>query len=162
MEQKYAFRERMCEVHRPFDPAMEGSCPAGCLDLSRGACVILTRTVDAVTLHAADDLCDYFRVSRGVPADTADNGRTPIRLLLAADSPETAPSGSEERAYRITVAADGITVTANSGKGLFAGTVYLEEQMSEAEGPFLKLGEVDRRPLFSPRMVHSGYELDVF
>ncbi|MBO7763069.1 MAG: hypothetical protein J6T24_09755, partial [Clostridia bacterium] len=163
MEQKYAFRERMCEVHRPFDPAMEGSCPAGCLDLSRGACVILPRTVDAVTLHAAEDLCDYFCVSRGVAAAVGEeNDCIPIRLLLSVDSPETAPSGSEERAYRISVTADGVSVTANTGKGLFAGTVYLEEQISEAQGPFLPIGEIDRRPLFTTRMVHSGYELDVF
>lgn len=86
-----------------------------------------------------------------VTADAA--GAPAIRLCLAADSSDTAPTGGEERAYRIIVTDGGVTVSANTGRGIFAATVYLEEQMSEAKGPYLTLGETDRRPLFFPRMV---------
>ena len=162
MEKNYDFRHRMCEVHRPLDPAEGRPCPEGYLDLSGGVTLCLPADADAVTLHAADDLCDFFAAFNGTAAAVGAAEGIPIRLLLSSASPETAPSGSEERAYRILVTADGVTLTANSGKGLFAATVCLEEQMSEAKGVYLSLGEVDRRPLFSPRMVHSGYALDEF
>lgn len=154
----------MCEVHRPCEATLMPICPEGYLDLSGGCAVLLPQCPEGVACHAAEDLCDCFAVSHGTEASvvTAEDTRIPIRLLLSADSPKTAPSGNEERAYRILVDTDGVTITANSGKGIFAATVYLEEQMAEAEGPFLKLGDTTRRPLFSPRMVHSGYELDVF
>ena len=162
MEQNYAFRTRMCEVHRPLEAAERRPCPEGYLDLTRGVSVLLPQDADAVATHAAADLCDFFHTFAGVTAAVDATAGTPIRLLLSSASPATAPSGSEERAYRISVTADGVTVTANSGKGIFAATVYLEEQMSEAKGTYLPIGMTDRRPLFSPRMVHSGYELDVF
>ncbi|MBO7761421.1 MAG: hypothetical protein J6T24_01350 [Clostridia bacterium] len=164
MEEKYSFRARMCEVHPKREAGAARACPDGYLDLSTGCTVILPAGADAVTLHAADDLCDYLAVSQGVTATAAKGAPLgpAIRLALRADRPADAPTGSEERAYRILVDDAGVTVVANTGKGLFAATVYLEEQMSEAGGPFLKKGETDRRPLFSPRMVHSGYELDVF
>ena len=164
MEEKYAFRARMCEVHHPKEGDRTLACPTDSLDLSVGCTILTPASADTVTLHAASDLADYLRVSQGVEASTGacfSPGVT-IRLCLSGDCPATAPSGSEERAYRILVDDVGVTVTANTGKGLFAATVYLEEQMSEAEGPYLKKQEIDRRPLFSPRMVHSGYELDLF
>ncbi len=163
MEQKYAFRPRMCEVHRPLEGAPQ-ACPCGYLDLSLGCAILLSRDADAVARHAAHDLADFFRVSCGVTAEVTDTPSThpAIRLCLAADSPDTAPTGGAARAYRITVTDGGVTVTANTGRGLFAATVYLEERMSEVKGPYLALGEIDRRPLFTPRMVHSGYALDEF
>ena len=154
----------MCEVHRPIESAERLACPRGYLDLSGGCTILLSQDADVVARHAACDLADFLRVSCGVAAEVTDAPTTypVIRLCHSAASPKTAPSGSEERAYRITVTDGGVTVTANTGRGLFAATVYLEERMSEAKGPYLALGETDRRPLFSPRMVHSGYALDEF
>ena len=164
MEEKYAFRKRMCEVHRPCECDTIPTCPEGYLDLFEGCDIVLPQDADAVTRHAAEDLLDCLLVSYRARAEVAATAtaRISIHLLLSASSPKTAPGGSEERAYRIIVRPDEVVVTANSGKGLFAATVYLEEQMAEAKGPFLRIGETDRRPLFSPRMVHSGYELDSF
>ena len=162
-ERKYEFRERMCEVHRPGlrrDAAMAGR--EGLLLDGRFA-ICLYEGAGAVARHAAEDFADCLAVSHGVTV-TVTERETPlaVRLRLASDAPDTAPSGSEERAYRLTVTADGVTVTANTERGFFPAIVYLEDMMAEAEGPLLAYGEIDRRPLFSPRMVHSGYEIDVF
>jgi xanthine/CO dehydrogenase XdhC/CoxF family maturation factor len=60
MEKNYDFRERMCEVHRPYDPSDVRPIPDGYLDLSSGVTVVLPDGADPVTAHAAEDLCDYL------------------------------------------------------------------------------------------------------
>ena len=165
MEERYRFRERMREVHRPHicDPAVcqtyEG------LDITEEFAILLPREPEAVALHAAHDLADYFATSLGICLPVLASGERDrahaITLCYTADAPELAPRGREERAYRIEVGT-GVTVTAASGAGLFAATVHLEELMNERRGPRLPFGVIDRRPLFSPRMIHSGYELDEF
>ncbi len=164
-EKNYEFRTRMCEVHRPglrYPPAYDRR--EGLL-LDGGSAILLFPEAGAVASHAAYDLADCLLTSHDLPIPVLSEGEIAgktIRLCLASASPLTAPSGSEERAYRIVVDAEGVTVTANTERGLFAATVDLEEQMAENRGPFLAYQDRDRRPLFSPRMVHSGYELDVF
>lgn len=165
MEQRYEFRKRLCEVHRPAitDPAVYTAYEG--LDITEEFAILLPKDVEAVTLHAAEDLADYFLVSHGIripvlAAGERESARA-ITLALSKERPDLAPKGSEERAYRIEVGS-GVLVTANSGAGLFAATVYLEELMNERRGPRLPFGVIDRRPLFSPRMIHSGYELDEF
>ena len=162
-EKNYDFRARMCEVHRPGlyrEGAQDGR--EGLL-FGEGTVILVPKNADELTLHAARDLADCFKVSYGLSVSVSDEAASPsIRLLLSADAPATAPSGGEERAYRTIVSEAGVTVTANTPRGLFAATVDIEEQMAENHAPFLAYADRDRRPLFTPRMVHSGYELDVF
>ena len=162
-ERKYQFRERMCEVHRKDirnDEALAGR--DGLLIDGRFA-ICLPSDAGVVARNAARDFADCLATSYGVTVAVCEGEHTPaIRLTLAKDSPDTAPKGSEERAYRILVTGDGVTITVNTERGLFPALVYLEDQMAETEGPLLAYGDIDRRPLFSPRMVHSGYQLDEF
>ena len=163
IEKNYDFRKRMCEVHRP-DLYRKGAVDGkkGLLIDGRFS-ILLPKNAGDVARHAAHDLAECFRVSYGVELAVTEGQATPaIRLVLSADAADTAPSGSEERAYRTIVTGEGVTVTANTERGLFAATVDIEEQMAEHHAPFLSFADRDRRPLFSPRMVHSGYELDVF
>ena len=162
-EKKYEFRERMCEVHRPGvrrDAALAGK--TGLL-LDERFAICLYEGAGRTARYAAEDLADCLCTSHGVRA-TVMVGVAPlaIRFLLAKDAPDTAPTGKEPRAYRICVTAEGVSVTANTERGFFPAIVYLEDMMAEAEGPLLPFGQIDRRPLFAPRMVHSGYELDEF
>ena len=162
-EKNYDFRARMCEVHRK-DLYREGATEGreGLLIDGRYS-ILVPQNADELLLHAARDLADCFLTSYGVELAVTDRECDhAIRLVLSADSPCTAPSGKEERAYRTVVTERGVIVTANTSRGIFAATVDIEEQMAENHAPFLTFADRDRRPLFSPRMVHSGYELDVF
>ena len=164
MEKNYDFRKRMCEVHRPAitDPSVYTTYEG--LDIDEGFAILLPEEADPVATHAAHDLADYFLTSHGIRLavlpSSAEAARAIVLRIVGAEDP-AAPRGREERAYRIEVG-DGVQVTAGSGAGLFAATVHLEELMNERKGPRLPFGVIDRRPLFSPRMIHSGYELDEF
>ena len=162
-EKNYDFRARMCEVHRK-DLYREGATEGreGLLIDGRYS-ILVPQNADELLWHAARDLADCFLVSYGVELAVTDRECDhAIRLVLSADFSCTAPSGKEERAYRTVVTERGVIVTANTSRGIFAATVDIEEQMAENHAPFLAFQDRDRRPLFSPRMVHSGYELDVF
>ena len=159
MEQRYDFRRRMTEVHRKGirDDAVAATYPG--LLVTEAFSILLPRDAGRVMTHAAHDLADYFAISQGitVPVVGEETASPTIRLAVL-----PLPEAREARAYRIEVTEEGVTVTANSEAGVFAGTVYLEELMNERRGPRLPYGSLVRRPLFSPRMVHSGYELDGF
>ncbi|MBE6695223.1 MAG: hypothetical protein E7587_02105 [Ruminococcaceae bacterium] len=164
MEQNYDFRQRMCEVHRPAIFCEEAYHTYDGLRLDDSFSVLISPSAGEVARIAAEDFCDYLFVSHGlkISVTSAHTGGRCIRFLNSEHEKRLAPSGKEERAYRINVTEQGVDICANSEKGIFAATVYLEELMSEAGCPALPYGDIDRRPLFSPRMVHSGYEIDVF
>ena len=162
MEKQYDFRPRMCEVHRKSitDPKVYTTHEG--LDIDSSFAIVIPVDAGQVLTHAAADLADYFLVSHGVALRVLRKGDfAPERVidLRVLTEGEDAPKTREERAYCITVDTD-VHVTANSEAGVFAATVYLEERMNEWKGPRLARGRIDRRPLFSPRMVHSGYGLD--
>ncbi|MBQ2719146.1 MAG: hypothetical protein IJF73_03665 [Clostridia bacterium] len=157
MEKKYAFRERMCRVHRTgiTDPSVytrhEG------LTLTEEFSIVLPLSAGAVLRHAALDLSDYFAVSHGLSIPVVSEGEAhgpTIRLCVKED-------GRKNRAFTLAVDED-VTVVANSEAAVFSATVYLEERMNEWKGPRLPRGRVERESVFSPRMVHSGYGLDEF
>lgn len=43
-----------------------------------------------------------------------------------------------------------------------AGLYYVEDMMTFAGAPVMKKGKVNKKPLYSPQMVHSGYGLDTY
>ncbi|MBQ7039439.1 MAG: hypothetical protein IJN39_02620, partial [Clostridia bacterium] len=55
---------------------------------------------------------------------------------------------------------DKITVCGFDDRGAAQGLYFLEEIMTEKKAPFVEKKETRRKPLFSPRMVHSGFSLD--
>ncbi len=65
---------------------------------------------------------------------------------LAASSPE---------AYRIAVEKSGCLLEAAGIEGIRRGLYYLMNEMRLSEGPFLKLGEVERYPIFRSRFAHA-------
>ena len=162
-EKNYEFRSRMCEVHRPGIGSVAAACGRDGLLLDGRFAISLAAGAGEVAHTAAADLADCLRVSYGVTVSVVEGEVSPAITLrvVDADAPD-APEGREERAYRIAVTEDGVSVTANTERGIFAATIYLEELMAEAEAPLLLFAIHDRRPIFTPRMVHSGYDLDVF
>ncbi len=59
--------------------------------------------------------------------------------------------------FRIRVSESGVTVTAEETEGVRRALVYLEEEMTKNEGPFLPLGTVERRPYIKTRMTRGFF-----
>ena len=166
-EAPYDFRRRLELVHEAGrrDPAEKPA--ADEFAFVDGAEVRVPASADEVLELAAKDFCGYLRVSMGVDArfvHGASVSRTAATdgAVPAASSVDIAIDGSlSARAYRIDVGG-GVKVVAADSRAAAQALYHLEDLMNLRCAPFLKRGVENRRPMFSPRMTHSGWGVDAF
>lgn len=156
MELNYQFRERLLQVHKP-NRRMEWATPsAEDVLVTDEWTVTLPSLEDRVLYNAAKDLVDYFAVSMGVfvKLTPSKEGEKQIRY-------EIDPLLGENK-YCISVQKDTITLVGSDARNAARAGYLLEDRMNLNEAPFIALGKEERQSLYSPRMIHSGYGLDVF
>jgi hypothetical protein len=171
MEQKYEFRKRLEVVHK-HDRRDSLLQPTGSeMEFDENWHIVCSQSSDAAVMHVAKDLQDYLFVSMGISVrlKRTSNLREvmaqsdPIIVLATREElPEQGASLTDPRSYRITVEKSRIVVCGYDVRGVGQGSYFLEDLMNLREAPFLEIGETIRKPIFSPRMVHSGWGLDHF
>ncbi len=170
-EKNYQFRQLMNQVHLPGrrDPA---AVPAD------GEVVVDQTWQIAIGEHAADltvlgakDLQDYFFTSMDLTIPLRRYaGReleTLTKALVLAEKSELDKLGqalATPRSYLFSASRERVIVCGNDSAGVAQGGYYLEDLMNLREAPFLSIqrAPVERKPLFAPRMVHSGWGIDQF
>ena len=152
-EPPYDFRKRLETVHEKGlrDPAAKPATNE--LAFTDGMVVAVPRNADEVLALAAKDFCDYLDVSMGVSARFARGGKGAVTVALDGKMPA--------RAYRIETGGN-VKVTAADARAAAQALYHLEDLMNLRCAPFIKKGTERRRSLFSPRMTHSGWGVDVF
>ena len=156
-ERNYQFRERMLEVHRPgrrMEWAKKGEDQ---IEIDGSWTIVINGIGDDVIYNAARDLEDYFAVSMGVSIGFHIGGGIPARAIVYSTDPSL-----DENSYRLTVTADRVTLCGSDSRAAAQAGYFIEDLMNLDEGPFLTVQDVTRKPLYSPRMIHSGYGLDMF
>ncbi|MBP1991072.1 hypothetical protein [Paenibacillus eucommiae] len=176
VEQSYDFRKRLTQIHR------EGLRVESArvykderFEVSENTRIVLPSDPSAVILRAAKDLQEYLSVSMGIDVQLersvnlgppgnpgGSNGSEPERqnciiLTTRTHQPVDLLNGNCPRGYRIDCSTCNAVITGYDDEGVLQGVFYLEECMSMFRSPFLESGTTSRAPLFSPRMVHSGY-----
>ena len=170
-ERNYQFRQRLDQIHRPdrCDPDLEPE--AGQTVLDDGWRVAVPATASPYVIAVAQDLQDYLLTSMHVSVllvrepdlgAAAQTGKRTIVLGTAQELPELGTALSVPRSYRIQCTPDRLVVCACDERGIAQGCYYLEDLMNLREAPFLTPGDETREPVFSPRMVHSGWGIDLF
>ncbi len=170
MEKNYGFRQRLLEDHQPGlrDDALWKAVSGAVVDDTWE--ILYPGDAPRVIVNAAEDLRAFFARSlevyprlRAVACVNAALANPAGKIILtdADHSPALAPEYEEKGSYRLTVA-DGIVICGRTGRGTAQGVYYIEQRMGIHRGPVLPLQTVCRCPLFSPRMVHSGFGLDHF
>lgn len=170
MERNYEFRQRMLQVHTPDlrDDSLWVSIDGTAIDNSWE--ILYPAGCDRVLRNAALDLQDFFDISmklyphlQAVPDINAClNREKAIILTDAALTPELAPDYTEAGAYHLEVKESSVIICGRTERGTAQGVYYIENRMGINRGPVLKQVAINRRPLFSPRMTHSGFGLDKF
>ena len=162
VERPYDFRKRLEEVHEPnrFDA---GAKPAADEFAFRDGVVLrLKASADReLVFRAAQDFQDYLAVSMGVSARIARSGEKDVRAIAGKVEIEI-DAKLPARSYEVEADGDGIEIDAADERAAAQALYFLEDAMNLRRAPFFKFGKQRRRQLFSPRMTHSGWGVDVF
>ena len=158
-EINYEFRKRYSIVHRDDRRDYSKKCPDGWIEVTSDWCITLPDNATVVLRNAARDLEDYFFVSMGVSLklirESEWNG-TQKRIAYGIDPSVKAHS------YRFAVTENEIILCGTNDRMAAQAGYFLEDVMNLCEGPFAEPCDTVRTSLFNPRMVHSGYGLDMY
>jgi len=154
-EKKYEFRKRMLTIHKA-DLRDEALVPAADeLVIEDDFVLYVPEGAADVAWTAARDFVDYMLISMNVSV-RVKKGQTKGAGCL---SYEMDPA--MEKGYTIQVE-DGIHILCDDERSYAQAIYALEKKMSWRKAPYLKKETTEHKILFSPRMLHSGYELDKF
>ena len=170
-ERNYQFRQRLDQVHRPDrrDAALRPE--AGETVLEDGWSIVVSDDASPYVIRVAQDLQDYLLTSMRVSvllvreSDLTTVARTDERRIVLGTRMELAELGvalSVPRSYRMSCQPGRVVVCGCDERGIGQACYFLEDLMNLREAPFLAPCDEAREPVFSPRMVHSGWGMDQF
>ena len=159
-EEPFAFRARVLDLHplRLTEDAVPAQADETVVDAGWR---IVAAVDDAVVRHAVADIADYFEKSMRVGVRSEVRGqRSEVveeKTVLVAVDPAL-----KELQSKIDVTAEGIRITGVTAREAMQGCYRLEDEMNFRGRPAVKRGTRTYTRRFSPRMTHSGYELEKF
>ena len=152
-EAPYAFRAELERVHEEnlrdcgVKPATDDYV------ILNGACVSIPADAGEVLCNAARDFADYLFTSQNTGVATVRGSAGAVNVSIDASLPP--------RTSRISVGRNGVIIASSDERAAAQALFHLEDRMSLRRAPFLKIGDTLRRSRFSPRMVHSGWGMDL-
>ena len=158
-EINYDFRKRFSVVHSPTRRDMEKKCPEGFIEVTDEWYITIPDYADVVMTNAARDLEDYFFTSMKISLKLVRESevcKCKKRIVYSTDL------SIKEHSYRFAVSENEIILCGTNSRMAAQAGYFLEDLMNLEEGPFLKPRDYVRTSLFNPRMVHSGYGLDMY
>lgn len=167
-ERNYQFRERLLQVHKPDRRDWDVVPADGQILVDDSWQICIAKDAERVIVTAAQDMQDYLGVSMGVYLplkrckDIAAVAKEEKKLVLAtvAELGEDAELDTP-KSYRLSVGSN-IIMKGADARGAAQGWYFAEDLMNLAGAPVLEPQSIVRKPVFSPRMSHSGYGLDMF
>ena len=155
IERNYEFRQRMDIVHRPETRDPEAKPQPGEIIIDESWCIVCPDGADVRIANTAADLQDYFRVAQQLSLKILP-GAADKCIFLTLDETLEKPLS-----YRLTVEANKITIAGKDPRGVRFGGVGLEDILNFREAPFIAPRSTVHERLFTPRMVHSGWQIAV-
>ena len=165
IERKYEFRKFLNTVHisnrrdkslLPYKNETE---------INDDWTILIDDNADNLIIKTAADLQDYFFTSMNVSVrlkkgnlDTSMKKVIKIGTQNELTGKKLAASGS----YEFKCNKDEVIIRSCDARGAAQGCYYIEDWMNLREAPFLKHVDIVRTPVFTPRMIHSGWQLDRF
>ena len=107
-------------------------------------------------MTAAQDLQDYFFKSMDMSLKLKKGEACANSISYDVNASVT------KDAFILEVSENGIKITGNMSKDAFCGSVYVEDQLNLREAPYIAIQTLERKKLFTPRIVHSGWGIELF
>ncbi len=165
-EQNYEFRKRMLEVHKKNLRDDKAVLSENEMAIQDGFTIFVSENAGDVILTAARDLVDYLftsmKLSARVKAGKYEGQENALVIALASEAGVDLGDNAVYRGYRIDTKEHAVFIYGFDERGAAQAVYSLEDRMSIRKAPYLPLGSVSRKPLYSPQMVHSGYGLDQY
>ena len=154
-EKNYEFRQRIRIVHkkdmRDYSLVKEN----GEFEILDGINIVFINDDKKVVYTACCDFADYLETSMGISAFvTKSVCCDKQKLVFKIDE-------SIEESYIISFDKD-ITVVAKDERMAAQALYCLEDKMNARHAPYIKNETIKHTFLFSPRMIHSGYQIDTY
>ncbi len=169
METNYEFRKRLEVVHKPNLRQANVTVQQDELLIEDGWTIVIGSEAQPLVMNVAKDLQDYLLTSMNVSVlikrtgdilAAAQEGEEVVILATREELPHLGRELSVPRSYRCVTCNSRIIICGFDARGVGQGSYYLEDLMNLRQAPVLRLADRVRQPIFSPRMVHSGFGLD--
>lgn len=162
-EMNYEFHKKLLEVHPKNILNPDAVKKDGEFEIQSGASVFIPNDASDVIITAARDFQDYLFDALGVSViikkgASASSGDIALRL---SDKKEDLGDGDGYMGYRLTVS-ESVEIIAHDDRGAAQAFYALEDFMTIRKAPYLECGVWERKAMFSPRMIHSGYAVDKY
>lgn len=168
MEKNFDFLKRMRVVHQPGRRDWTAKPEPGEIMLDNSWKIVIPTAAGQLIRRAADDFQDYLFTSMNVSVPVLAEAH-PLRgekiLLLTADASglELTRKPEKKCSFALEVTGNcGILLCGADERGVFRGTLHLEDVLNMREAPYLPEGCSLREPLTRMRSVHSGSGIDDF
>lgn len=158
VEKAYTFRERLLTVHEKNVRDFSVVAVDDEFCLADEVLIGIGEDASEVVKFAAEDFVDFLAVSMNIKASISDDVKADISLKIANETAELREADGY-KGFFINVS-DGIEIYGADERGVAAALYYIEDLMCMKKAPILARGEIRKKPMLSPRMVHSGYALD--
>jgi len=162
-EMAYEFRDKLLTVHESGIRDHSLTHYDNEIALYDGAVINIACENNELISTAAADFVDYLSVSMGISATVTvegkSNGDNTVTLFMAKDHPVELLEAKGYKGFLIDVN-DGIRIYGYDDRGLCSALYYIEDLMNMRKAPFLTKGQIRKRPMMSPLMIHSGYGME--
>ena len=163
MEKNYDFRKRLLQIHEKDVRNNNRTVTENEYEIPDTTVIAVLGKHTDITVTAVRDFIDYLRVSMHISArmeECAENAD--ITVSLAEESGVNLGKCAGYKGFRIDTEDNGIKIYGFDERGIGQALYYIEALMNFEKAPVMKKGTVSKKPMFAPRMVHSGYGLDEF
>ena len=159
IESKYAFRERLTETYKKGICLKQRNVTEGEISLFGGVrfCVHDFQCSE-VLKNALLDFSGFLSICGGLETVETEGGI----VVEICNEVSTLGEYASYKGRIVTISEGQIKINAFDERGAAAALYDLEDLMIRAEGLVLEKRQLKNKPKFSPRMVHSAYDLDVF
>lgn len=162
IEKNYDFQKKLLTVHECDIRNYERSAKDGEYFLSDHVTIKISDDASIVIKTAVYDFVDFLKVSMGITADVCVNCDKADIMVAIAGSDVDLKNAKGYRGFKTETDKDGIKVYGYDDRGASQGLFYIEDVMSFAKAPCVPFGDVYKKPMYSPQMVHSGFGLDSY
>jgi len=161
-EKAYDFREKLLTVHEANICNVGRKADGTEYELPQQVSLKISASAGEVLKLAVEDFADFLKTSMGLSANVVTEGVADVTVSLAKNANVDLGDFAVYRGFRIETTDAGIFVYGHDDRGAAQGLFYLEDLMTFAKAPVLSKGVINKKPSFSPQIVHSGYKEDVY